>query len=360
MLGKQGWRILTNPDILIVKIYKVRYFPRCNFLEASIGHKPSFVWRSLCNSKFILKAGSRWKIGDGTSIPVWNNYWMKDNVTLYPLEDVASTLANLRVSDCLMSNQKSWNLPFLHSVFNQQVVEHIVNTPLYPSVREDRLIWKKENNGDYSVRSAYRLCMNELLDTSHFKVQGAWDLVWKLKMPPKIKNLVWRICRNCLPTRRRLRDKGVNCTANCALCRLSEEDSLRLLFQCSSSIHIWNRWDAFPSVSAFFIQNQDARGVIFSSLQVLASDDAALFCCILWSIWKQHNNKIWNEVTDAQAFVFDRAKALLQDWKSAKLIRGASSTHLHQSVFPNGWSWLQVVLSVMLMHPFLRFQIWLK
>jgi len=155
-------------------------------------------------------------------------------------------------------------------------------------------------------------------------------------MPPKIKNLVWRICRNCLPTRRRLRDKGVNCTANCALCRLSEEDSLRLLFQCSSSIHIWNRWDAFPSVSAFFIQNQDARGVIFSSLQVLASDDAALFCCILWSIWKQHNNKIWNEVTDAQAFVFDRAKALLQDWKSAKLIRGASSTHLHQSVFPNG------------------------
>lgn len=125
---------------------------------------------------------------------------MKDNVTLYPLEDVASTLANLRVSDCLLPNQKSWNLPFLCSVFNQQVVEHIVNTPLYPSVCEDRLVWKKENNGDYSVRSAYRLCMNELLDTSHFKMQGTWDLIWKLNVPPKIKNLVWRICRNCLPT----------------------------------------------------------------------------------------------------------------------------------------------------------------
>lgn len=56
MLGKQGWRIMTKPDTLIARIYKARYFPRCNFLEAGLGHKPSFVWRSICNSKFILKA----------------------------------------------------------------------------------------------------------------------------------------------------------------------------------------------------------------------------------------------------------------------------------------------------------------
>jgi hypothetical protein len=63
MLGKQGWRVMTNPDILISKIYKVKYFPRCDFLDANLGHNPSFVWRSICNSKFILRAGSRWRIG---------------------------------------------------------------------------------------------------------------------------------------------------------------------------------------------------------------------------------------------------------------------------------------------------------
>lgn len=120
-----------------------------------------------------------------------------------------------------MLDLKTWNVPFLNSFFNQQIVEHIVNTPLFPSVREDRLIWKKENNGEYSVRSVYRLCMNELLETSHFKVQGTWDSIWKLNVPPKIKNLIRRICRNCLPTRTRLRDKGVNCTAICALCNMN-------------------------------------------------------------------------------------------------------------------------------------------
>ena len=119
MLGKQGWRILTQPNTLNARIYKARYFPQCNFLESELGHNPSFVWRSLCKSKFILKAGSRWKIGDGRSISVWNNYWMKDNVTIFPLDDVAATLANLRVSDCILLNQKSWNVPLLNSIFNE-------------------------------------------------------------------------------------------------------------------------------------------------------------------------------------------------------------------------------------------------
>jgi hypothetical protein len=59
MLGKQGWRIWTSPVTLIAKLYKARYFSKCSFLDSSLGHNPSFVWRSICNSKFLLKAGSR-------------------------------------------------------------------------------------------------------------------------------------------------------------------------------------------------------------------------------------------------------------------------------------------------------------
>ena len=48
MLGKQGWCIMTNPSSLIAPIYKAKYFPRCDFLSAKLGHKPNYVWRSLC------------------------------------------------------------------------------------------------------------------------------------------------------------------------------------------------------------------------------------------------------------------------------------------------------------------------
>jgi len=36
MLGKQGWRIMTNPNTLIPCIYKARYFPRCDFCNALV------------------------------------------------------------------------------------------------------------------------------------------------------------------------------------------------------------------------------------------------------------------------------------------------------------------------------------
>ena len=200
-------------------------------------------------------------------------------------------------------------------------MEHIVATPLYPSEREDRLVWKKESNGEYSVRSAYRLCMNELLETSHFKVEGAWDLIWRLKVPPRVRTLIWRICRNCLPTRTRLRDKGVNCATVCALCNVDEEDSLHLLFRCPGSRNIWSMWNVFSVVSHIFDQYQNIKDIIFETIKVLSNGDESLFGCIIWSIWKQRNNKIWKEVTDAQGFVFDRAKTLLQDWTSAKMIQ---------------------------------------
>jgi len=109
---------MTNFDMLISRMYKAKYFLRCNFLDSTLGHNPSFVWRSICNSKFILRAGSRWRIGDGSSIPVWNNNWLLDNIIITPLVNDGSPLAYLRVKECLLQDLKAWNVPFLQANFS--------------------------------------------------------------------------------------------------------------------------------------------------------------------------------------------------------------------------------------------------
>jgi len=53
----------------------------------------------------------------------------------------------------------------------------------------------------------------------------------------------------------------------------------------------------------------------------LSSGDASLFACILWSIWKQRNNQVWNNVADAQAFVLERAESLLYEWTAATNVK---------------------------------------
>jgi len=126
----------------------------------------------------------------------------------------------------MLHNHKNWDVPFLESIFDQQTVNHITNTPLFTSVKEYRHIWSKENNGDYSVRSAYCLCMQELLDVSAYKIPGNWANIWKLK----VKNFMWRIVRDVLPTRMWLRDKRMNCPDNCVLCDSGVETNFHLFF----------------------------------------------------------------------------------------------------------------------------------
>ena len=98
---------------------------------------------------------------------------------------------------------KGWNVPFLNSIFNTQIVNYITNTPMYRDVTEDRILWKNEDKWEYTLMYAGAAI------TSRFKENG--DLIWSLKMIPKVKNLIWRACRNCLPTRMRVQDKCVNC-----------------------------------------------------------------------------------------------------------------------------------------------------
>lgn len=68
ILAKQGWRILQNPDSFISRILQAKYHPSSTFLEARIGSRASFVWRSNCNARELLEQGLLWRGGDGRSI----------------------------------------------------------------------------------------------------------------------------------------------------------------------------------------------------------------------------------------------------------------------------------------------------
>ena len=69
-LAKQAWHLLHHTRFLFYKVYKARYFPNCSFLEAELGHNPSFVWGSLIVAREVIVAGSRWRVGDGSHILV--------------------------------------------------------------------------------------------------------------------------------------------------------------------------------------------------------------------------------------------------------------------------------------------------
>ena len=112
------------------------------------------------------------------------------------------------------------------------------------------------------------LSLNGLLSVGFSK---AWKRFWKLLLPPKVLDFMWRLCSNCLPLRVRLHKKSVVLDTCCGLCDLEIEDASHLFFNCSFA---WSYW------AAVRLDFSTALGEVFhtSILSLLSLQDNLVLC----------------------------------------------------------------------------------
>lgn len=119
MLGKQGWRFLTNPGSLVTSIFKARYFPDSNFLDAQLDNNPSYVWRSIWEAKDLLKSGVRWMVGTGNNISIVNQPWVQDDYNLYITSDSPAFEGNT-IASLMNINDRSSDEGVIRDLFNER------------------------------------------------------------------------------------------------------------------------------------------------------------------------------------------------------------------------------------------------
>lgn len=83
--------------------------------------------------------------------------------------------------------------------------------------------------------------MERVLNIDAMKVEGDWMPFWKLKVPLKVKAFLWKVCRDCIPTRIRLHSKGINWPGTCVLCNSQLENRCHVFLTCDSSIQCCRR-----------------------------------------------------------------------------------------------------------------------
>jgi hypothetical protein len=98
------------------------------------------------------------------------------------------------------------------------------------------LIWCDFVNGHYSVRSGYNMLQKYTWRGDEITAQEDWKGLWKMHTPPKAKHLLWRICKRCLPTWTRLKERCVSCPLICPICKQYNEDDWHFLTHCNDSL----------------------------------------------------------------------------------------------------------------------------
>ncbi|KAK1620559.1 hypothetical protein QYE76_026076 [Lolium multiflorum] len=115
-----------------------------------------------------------------------------------------------------------WKEDLVWNTFQQIDADIILK--IKPSRRQanDVLAWQPEKSGSFSVRSAYKLALNELPDQCSFPTTSAhpggddpcWPVIWKSLVPPKVKIFAWKAVRNALATEANKKQWGMNVTGS--------------------------------------------------------------------------------------------------------------------------------------------------
>jgi ribonuclease HI len=314
MVAKQCWNFITNPNSLVAKVYKARYFPNSSIFASNLGHNPSYAWRSIWNSRHVIMNGCRWKIGDGTRIKVMNDPWLRKDDGKWVQSPQEQGVANLYVNHLLCPNEKAWDSNKIHSLFPSYVANSILAVPLFDDVEEDQLVWDDDMKGNYNVKSGYNLLLAPTIEAVTRLGKEDWKWIWKIQAPPKAKHLLWRICRGCLPTRVRLQERHVQCPNICPLCDLESEDDWHVIYGCVSSKDAWQGAGLHDMIAPYIQQASTAKEFILKLCRHAERSVAGKAAMLLWSIWSNRNNYVWNHEKEMGQQLGHKALCLWLEW----------------------------------------------
>jgi ribonuclease HI len=330
MIAKQSWNIMTKPHTLVARLYKARYFPNSTLFDSNIGHNPSYAWRGIWKARQVLMNGCRWSIGNGKNIKVMSDPWLREKEGTWIPSPQVQGAYNITVNELMIENVKMWDKVKIDSLFPQHIAKCILGVPLFNMVEEDKLIWVDSKYGQYSVKSGYNLMLNTTGKNNNSVSEGVWNTMWKIHAPPKVKHFLWRICRDCLPTRTRLQERRVHCPLSCPVCSHHFEDDWHIFFMCNDSVQARQTAGLENVIAPRLLHYNNVKDVIFDVCTREDQQVAGAVAVLLWSIWNNRNSCVWNEIKETGRSIGFKAWQVWNEWYSVHHMQQQASSSQQQ------------------------------
>ncbi|XP_042983236.1 uncharacterized protein LOC122312642 [Carya illinoinensis] len=257
LLAKQCWRLLQSPDSLV---------------------------------------GQR--IGDGAQVCIWKDRWIPQPDSFKIQSSPTTVDLNEKVASLIDPVTKGWNYSLISSWFSTREVDLITQLPVSTNGCPDMLVWRCNQNGLFTVRSAYHLQM-ELLE----KVKGQcstvgsesqlWLSLWNLNVPRSVLVFMWRACLESLPTKLNLYKRRVVDSPMCPICLSEEESSLHAIWSCLAARDVWCQ--GFKKLQKAVFDVCDFKGLLKAWFSHFGQDQVEVIAVIAHKIWQRRNKLLFEE-----------------------------------------------------------------
>lgn len=169
----------------------------------------------------------------------------------------------------------------INDIFSEQDAARILRIPRSICIKDDMWFWLDDEKGCYTVKSGYKRLTWAFTPSTTDQVEFNWQRLWILLIPLKVKNLIWRVYHNCLPTLDNLRKKHVEVDPQCPVCRTEEKSLDHIIWTCNFARQCWEE-------SALSIQHLDGQPTIHILKTALATwkdTEVEVLCMVIWGLW---------------------------------------------------------------------------
>ncbi|CAN1162748.1 Uncharacterized mitochondrial protein AtMg00310 [Linum perenne] len=294
LLAKQCWRILHEPELLISRVLRAKYFEGQTILQAREGSRPSPGFQGLLHGLHLLKQGLRWQVGSGYLLHPLQVNWVPGTHPQPAIQRVEGSYTGPPSVVGFISSGR-WNLPLLQLHFSESLVKSILGLPLPLTPYPDTIVWHYSWTGHYSTSSSFDLAYrrkkpskprNHCVDTQD---DVLWLSSWEIPVQPKLQFFLWRLLHRILPTLECLASRGMELNLICPVCHSAEETIEHMLFECPVSLAFYRMARLTPPT---FLNTHFA--IYWRSIFQRQLNLAPVWVLAWWRVWKSRNHVVFN------------------------------------------------------------------
>lgn len=292
LLTKLGWQILTNEDKLWVKVMKEKYVNQGGFFNTSSTNPCSWSWRSMMKGKETLKKGVKWKIGTGSAVNFWDDWWLGNGpIANYENVQVPEAYKHATVGQ-FITRERNWNVSILEGIIPDNILDAIRAYPI--SVEDNRIdtrSWPHSGTGLLSVKSAFSLI------AGHSEDERKEGWVWKIHCTERIKIFIWKISQNGLLVNFERRRRGLTTQSDCPRCDEGDETLDHIFRRCPMAVDCWNQTNipfGFNINSHMPLMKWIEKNCSHSQNSPDNINWRYRFPYLLWNLWKARNHFVFN------------------------------------------------------------------
>jgi hypothetical protein len=282
------------------------------------------LWKNIRLGWEAFSSHTRLVLGDGSWIRFWHDRWcgntkLKDDFpVLYSIarEKDASVAANVE----FIGGAPQWNVIFSREIHDWEVD---VVTALFLKLQSvsihrgsrDKLWWIPSKKGTFTVKDFFRAL-------SRAEGRGfPWKSVWRTKSPPRAAFFVWSAALGKILTLDNLRKRQVVVINRCFMCKKDGESVDHLLLHCEVAHALW--CNIFSRLGLSWVMPSSVLDLCacwcFSGRTRSAVVWKMVPICIFWSIWRERNNRCFEDLECSMEEILASLLYSLYSWTVAYL-----------------------------------------